>query len=190
MGFGYIEYGDRVIHRQKGHDDQDVTDGYIRIDFKGPQGSGKSTLMRAIVNSILPDAKRIVGPDGFDAHALAVATTPEMLAKVREQQTKRWGDLDCLTGMIVDWAHERNLVAGSTSQAQTVKLFEEGGEVAHAVARGDRDALKDGIGDMIVVLTILAAQNGLTVEECVAAAYDEIKDRKGRMVDGIFVRDV
>ena len=98
--------------------------------------------------------------------------------------------LAATVALIRQWATDRNLIEGATSQAQTVKLFEEGGEVAHAVARGDRDALKDGIGDMIVVLTILAAQNGLTVEECVAAAYDEIKDRKGRMVDGIFVRDV
>lgn len=87
------------------------------------------------------------------------------------------------------WAHDRNLIEGATSQAQTVKLFEEGGEVAHAVARGDREALKDGIGDMIVVLTILAAQNGLSVEECVSAAYAEIKDRKGQMLDGIFVKE-
>lgn len=90
---------------------------------------------------------------------------------------------------IRQWAADRNLIEGATSQAQTVKLFEEGGEVAHAVARNDRDALKDGIGDMIVVLTILAAQNGLTVEECVGAAYDEIKDRKGVMRDGVFIRD-
>lgn len=94
-----------------------------------------------------------------------------------------------LFGLIRKWAGDRNLIEGATSQAQTVKLFEEGGEVAHAVARGDRDALKDGIGDMIVVLTILAAQNDLSVEECVAAAYDEIKDRTGRMVDGIYRKD-
>ena len=92
-------------------------------------------------------------------------------------------------GRIRQWANDRNLIEGATSQAQTVKLFEEGGEVAHAVARGDRDKLKDGIGDMVVVLVILAAQNGLTLEECVAAAYEEIKDRKGKMVDGVFIRE-
>ncbi len=90
---------------------------------------------------------------------------------------------------ITQWAHDRNLIEGATSQAQAVKLFEEGGEVAAAVARGNREALKDGIGDMTVVLIILAAQNGMTLEECMAAAYDEIKDRRGKMVDGIFVRD-
>lgn len=99
-------------------------------------------------------------------------------------------ELPLLIHRIRQWANDRNLIEGATSQAQTVKLFEEGGEVAHAVARGDRDKLKDGIGDMVVVLTILAAQNDLTLEECIAAAYDEIKDRTGRMVDGIFRKDV
>jgi NTP pyrophosphatase (non-canonical NTP hydrolase) len=98
--------------------------------------------------------------------------------------------LNELDMLVRHWAEARNLISGATSQAQTVKLFEEGGEVAHAVACGDRDALKDGIGDMMVVLIILAAQNGLTLRDCLSAAYDEIKDRKGRMVDGIFVKDV
>lgn len=94
-----------------------------------------------------------------------------------------------LIGLIRKWAHDRNLIEGATSQAQTVKLFEEGGEVAAAVARGNREALKDAIGDCTVVLVILAAQNGLSFEECVLAAYNEIKDRKGRMVDGVFIRE-
>jgi len=96
-------------------------------------------------------------------------------------------------GQLIDrievWAEDRNLIRGATSQAQMLKLTEEVGEIASAVARGNRDALKDGIGDAVVVLTILAAQNDLTLEECVAAAYNEIKDRKGRMVDGVFVRE-
>lgn len=103
----------------------------------------------------------------------------------------RQGDLSLgdLVPRIRQWANDRNLIEGATSQAQMVKLFEEGGEVAAAVARGNLDALKDGIGDMVVVLVILAAQNGLSFEECVAAAYEEIKNRKGRMVDGVFIRE-
>lgn len=117
-----------------------------------------------------------VGPDGGDyVRNTQPTTTPDTLDELPE--------------LIRQWANDRNLINGATSQAQTVKLFEECGEVAHAVARGDRDKLKDGIGDMVVVLTILAAQNGLMLEECVAAAYDEIKDRTGRMVDGVFIRD-
>lgn len=112
---------------------------------------------------------------------------PEQREACEADSTRRV--LSDLAVAIRQWAEARNLIEGATSQAQTVKLFEEGGEVAHAVARGDREALKDGIGDMVVVLTILAAQNSLTLEECVAAAYDEIKDRTGRMVDGVFIKD-
>lgn len=87
------------------------------------------------------------------------------------------------------WAADRNLIEGATSQAQMVKLTEEVGEVAAAVARGNKVALADGIGDVAVVLIILAAQNGLAFEDCLNGAYEGIKDRKGRMVNGVFVRE-
>lgn len=72
---------------------------------------------------------------------------------------------------------------------QMLKLFEEVGEVASGMARGDVEEVKDGIGDVFVVITILAAQLGTSVEECTSLAYNEIKDRQGRMVDGIFVKE-
>lgn len=91
--------------------------------------------------------------------------------------------------LIRDWARARNLIKGSTPEKQFVKLIEEVGEVAAALARGKQDDLRDGIGDVFVVLTILAAQHGMTMEECVSKAWHEIKDRKGKMVDGIFIKE-
>lgn len=92
--------------------------------------------------------------------------------------------------LIRQWARDRNLVEGSNPQAQMLKLFEEGGELAHAIARNNYDGVMDSIGDMVVVLTILAAQFDANIEEdCIAPAYDTIKDRKGRMVDGVFVKE-
>lgn len=160
----------------------------IRIEFYGDRGAGKTVIARTIqqqLGSVGVTAVRETrrGTD-FDVLHIDNDFNPE--AFVNSLPT---AGVSALIQRIGEWASDRNLIEGATSQAQTVKLFEEGGEVAAAVARGNRDALKDGIGDMIVVLTILAAQNGLTVEECVAAAYDEIKDRKGRMVDGVFIRD-
>lgn len=99
-------------------------------------------------------------------------------------------DLSVTTGNIVQWANDRNLIAGGTPQAQMLKMTEEVGELAHGIARDDRPLIKDAIGDCVVVLTILAAQHGLSLGECAESAYDEIKDRKGRMVDGVFVKDV
>lgn len=51
------------------------------------------------------------------------------------------------------------------------------------------DALKDGIGDTVVTLIILAQQQGWTLEECLQYAYDEIKNRKGKTINGTFVKD-
>lgn len=87
------------------------------------------------------------------------------------------------------WASDRNLISGSTPEKQFTKLIEEVGELAAGIARGRDEAIMDGIGDCFVVLTILAAQHGMDIEECIAAAWHEIKDRKGRMVDGVFVKE-
>lgn len=91
--------------------------------------------------------------------------------------------------MIADWAEARNLIKGATMKDQLTKLFEEGGELAGAIARQNHEKIVDGIGDCFVVLTILALQAGTTVTDCAAAAYEEIKDRRGKMVDGVFVKE-
>lgn len=91
--------------------------------------------------------------------------------------------------LIRGWADDRNLIRGATSHAQMLKLTEEIGELAHAVARNEIDKVQDAIGDAVVVLTILAAQYNVNIELCIDAAYHEIKDRKGRMVDGVFIKD-
>lgn len=91
--------------------------------------------------------------------------------------------------LIRQWAKDRNLIEGATPQAQMLKMTEEVGELASGIARGNKKLTFDSIGDCVVVLTILAAQHGWIIEECIEAAYLEIKDRKGRMVDGVFVRE-
>lgn len=87
------------------------------------------------------------------------------------------------------WAHARNLVHGSNPEKQMVKLVEEIGELAAGLARGNKAKAIDSIGDAVVVLTILAEQIGINIEECIVSAYDEIKDRKGKMVNGVFIKE-
>lgn len=87
------------------------------------------------------------------------------------------------------WAHQRNLINGSTPQAQFIKLMEEAGELAAGLARKNDSKVIDSIGDMVVVLVILAEMYEFNIEGCIEAAYDEIKDRKGQMVDGVFVKE-
>lgn len=90
---------------------------------------------------------------------------------------------------IRNWASERNLIEGSNPQAQMLKTIEELGETAGAIARGNLAGVMDGIGDVVVCLTILASQHGLEIEDCINDAWEEIKDRKGRMENGVFIKD-
>lgn len=91
---------------------------------------------------------------------------------------------------IRQWASDRNLILGSTTDKQMLKLAEEMGELAGALARGKKPEAEDAIGDMVVVLTILANQLGVRIEDCIECAWDEIKDRKGIMRDGVFVKNI
>ena len=87
------------------------------------------------------------------------------------------------------WASARNLIAGSDPKSQMLKLAEEIGELAGALARGKESEADDAIGDMVVVLTILCEQRGVLIEQCIEGAWNEIKDRKGRMVNGVFIKE-
>lgn len=95
--------------------------------------------------------------------------------------------MDKLVLNVEEWAKAKGLDKAESSK-QFLKVVEECGEVASALVRGQEEELKDGIGDVIVTLIILAQQQGLTVEECLQTAYDEIKNRTGKMVDGVFVK--
>lgn len=92
-----------------------------------------------------------------------------------------------LISAICCWHHDRNLIEGSTDQAQFVKLTEELGELAGNISRGK--SIEDDIGDMIVVLINISERNNLSIEQCLSKAWGDIKHRKGRMIDGIFVKD-
>lgn len=164
--------------------------------------------------------------------------------------------------LVTQWAHDRNLIDGSTLKDQFIKGVEEGGEIFEAILRRDKDLLVDAIGDKLVVLTILCGIEGLDplsyikrvdssrfavhgsfteavksyqalhaaasfgmiqgelaraiakglpisehvesmvtilnqistilcvdIGECYRIAYNEIKHRTGRMVDGVFCKD-
>ena len=87
------------------------------------------------------------------------------------------------------WAHERNLIEGSDPKSQLLKTMSELGELADAINKNRTAEIIDGIGDVVVTLVIIAAQLDLHFEGCIEAAYAEIKDRKGRMVNGVFIKN-
>lgn len=155
-----------------------------------------------------------------------------------QHQNQEQEQMQQLIDQVIDWAHARNLIKGSTVYKQGLKLMSEFGELCDAIAKGDTDAIRDGIGDIAVVLIIIATMGherletdtkitahstltlfdfgakladiangycwvsrtfyslqvlakdlGFDVVECLACAYDEIKERKGVMYQGVFVKE-
>ena len=92
-----------------------------------------------------------------------------------------------LVKLIEQWHEDRNLIAGSTDKDQVLKLVQALGELSDSVCK-EKD-MRDDLGDMLVVMINIMKRNNITIEECLQKAYDDIKDRKGRMVDGIFVKE-
>ena len=95
--------------------------------------------------------------------------------------------MEKLIEQVEQWAIDKGLDKAEPSK-QALKFFEEAGEVAAALARDDMDEFKDAVGDTVVTLIILAQQKGYTLQECLQTAYDEIKNRTGKMVDGVFIK--
>ena len=90
--------------------------------------------------------------------------------------------------LIRSWAKERGIYDKGNSHTQYVKLMEEAGELAAALLNKDTYEFRDAIGDMVVVLTNLAALENMTIEDCIDAAYNEIANRTGVMHNGTFVK--
>lgn len=89
-----------------------------------------------------------------------------------------------------NWAALRDLYKEGDVKTQFAKLVEEVGELAKGVV-DDNDALiKDSIGDIVVVLVNLAYLQGTSIEICEELAWNDIKDRKGKMINGTFVKEV
>ena len=91
--------------------------------------------------------------------------------------------------LIRTWANDRGLYDGGDPKTQALKLVEEVGETCRAILKEDAKEMVDGIGDCVVVLTNLAELIGTPIEECIDIAYNEIKDRKGKMNNGTFKKD-
>jgi len=87
------------------------------------------------------------------------------------------------------WAKDRGLYDGGDPKTQALKLVEEVGETCRAILKEDAKEIIDGIGDCVVVLVNLAELTGTPIEKCIEAAYDEIKNRTGKMSNGTFKKD-
>lgn len=90
---------------------------------------------------------------------------------------------------ILEWAKERGILIPDNATKQMLKLTEEVGELAGAIAKGNNIDQIDAIGDIQVVLIILSEQLGINYKEALESAYNVIKNRTGKTINGVFIKD-
>ena len=136
------------------------------------------------------------GQDQYDGKTLAGGLSPERVPECCDEDNpctcepefarrpKQKSQFD----LIREWADERGLYENGDTKTQALKLVEEVGETCRAILKEDFEEVIDGIGDCVVVLVNLAELQGVSIEACIAAAYEEIKGRKGKMANGTYVK--
>jgi NTP pyrophosphatase (non-canonical NTP hydrolase) len=130
----------------------------------------------------------------FDNNNAYVTRTGGIMTDYRKQeQNGRICDDSCsevsMFELIRDWADKRGLYDEGDPKTQALKLVEEVGETCKAILKEDLPETIDGIGDCVVVLTNLAELIGYPIEKCIDKAYNEIKNRTGKMSNGTFKKD-
>lgn len=97
--------------------------------------------------------------------------------------------IDVLVASVLRWAYARHIIQESSAKDQFLKAVEEMGELSSAIAKRNREEAVDAFGDVLVCLINAAEIMGIGVDEALQHAYDEIKDRKGIMFQGVFVKE-
>lgn len=92
---------------------------------------------------------------------------------------------------IIQWAEDRNMIKPDrlTGLAQLAKVTEELGELSAGINKSDEDKTKDSLGDIMVTLIILAQDLNLDLLDCLNSAYRVIQNRKGKTINGVFVKE-
>jgi len=101
-------------------------------------------------------------------------------------------DIKTLINLVREWGTSREIIganAKATLRSQFGKTIEEVNELDFAILNSDHDGITDGIGDTAVTLIMLSELHGVSFEDCLAFAYNEISSRTGKMVNGTFEKD-
>lgn len=90
---------------------------------------------------------------------------------------------------IVQWGYDKGIIQANNPIAQWEKTQEEVNELREAIQNNDKEAISDAIGDSIVTLLLQAEIQKINIADCLQSVYDIISKRKGKMVDGQFVKE-
>ena len=92
--------------------------------------------------------------------------------------------------LVLQWAEARRIIPNAKPVSQLLKAVSEMGELCDAEGKKDKAAIIDAVGDVLVCLINYCALHDLDMTDCLASAYNQIKDRKGTLMpDGTFVKE-
>jgi NTP pyrophosphatase (non-canonical NTP hydrolase) len=98
-----------------------------------------------------------------------------------------WNDLEL---KVIRWSEARKIIPNATPTSQLLKAVSEIGELCDAEGKQDQAAIEDAVGDVLVCLINYCTLRETSAVQCLAKAYDQIKDRKGTLMpDGTFVKE-
>ena len=150
--------------------------GYITIR------NGKGTTSRIEILRALEDMR--INYDMIGVTSVCVALYLDYNVSTLSHQTS----FKELSGSVIDWAKQRELLSPENAKSQYLKFIEESGELARGILKADATETEDAFGDVLVTLIILAEQLGYNLERCLQTAYNEIKSREGKTVNGTFIK--
>ena len=96
---------------------------------------------------------------------------------------------DELQKAIIKWTIDRNIINSKNIGRQFMKVSEELGELAEGINKDNQGQIKDSLGDILVTLIILSKDLDVDLLDCLRGAYDVIKDRTGKTINGVFVKE-
>ena len=137
----------------------------------------------------LDNAEQMNMHDQYNGKTLAGGLSPERSYECCDENNPCVCKFMSRFDLIREWALERGLYDKGDVKTQALKLVEEVGETCRAILKDNHEDAIDGIGDCVVVLTNLAELMDHPIEDCIDAAYYEIKNRTGKMVNGTFKKD-
>lgn len=100
---------------------------------------------------------------------------------------------------VLDWANSHDLLHEENANKQFLKFIEEVFEFktemdfysgkSEVLSSVSKNLMKDEMGDIFVTLIILCMQLGIEPQFCLEKAYEKIKDRHGKTINGTFVKE-
>lgn len=125
--------------------------------------------------------------DYYDVPVSYLMGLPDGLVQhINKSQTMTFEELH---EAVIQWAEDRNMISPKNTSRQYMKVSEELGEIAEGINKNNREQVEDSLGDILVTLIILAQDLNFDLLDCLNSAYNVIKDRKGKTINGVFVKE-